>query len=116
MKFAKFTTIDDKEFYVNPTYVVVIMPQEETTVIVAHYGQFRVKHPLEEVVSCFEGFVQFTNFSNDKEFYINPTYVAEIVSNSEDNTTIISHQGEFTVGMSIDETSAYLNEGLEKLS
>ena len=119
MKFSKFTSIEkEKEFYLNPTYVVVVLPYNEEggTTIVSHYGEFHVDASIEEVVTCFDGLVKFTSLSNDKVFYINPTYVAEIVPSKDGRATIISHQGEFTVGMSIDEASAYLNEGLEKLN
>jgi hypothetical protein len=118
MKFAKFHSIDhDRDFYLNPNYVCLLTPYKDDggTTITSHYGEFHVDIDIDIVAPSFEFMVKFTNLANDKVFYINPSYVAEIIP-YDGKTKILSHQGEFTIGMPIDEVAVYLNEGLSKTS
>jgi hypothetical protein len=119
MEFTKLTSIDKKkDFYLNPNYICLVTPYNEDggTVITSIHGEFHVEHDVDHVGACVDFLVKFSNSSNGKVFYINPSFVVEVVPGEDGITRIITHVGEFSVGLGMDETAAYLNEGLSKLN
>jgi hypothetical protein len=119
MKFEKFKILTgETEFFINPTYVCLLRPatEEGGTTIVTHHGEYHVDEDIEKVGPKFDFLVRFTNLKSDKVFYVNPSFVAEIVSKDESQSTIITHHGEYTIGMGLDDVAGYLDEGLAKLS